>query len=99
MSVRGIRWGISLAGGITFWLPDLVYHYVIKRSDASLGAIGLLNVGMPLGVVALYVSIGTNARAVKRSVALSLLFGTWLLGPAMVMLGWTSPVLALGQGD
>lgn len=84
----GPIWKDCLLGGVIFWLPDLIYHCV-KRSEPSGIAIFLLTIGMPLGVVVVYVAFRHYGQRHIRSVALSMLLGIWTLGPAIVMLGWT----------
>lgn len=77
-----------LVAGIGFWLPDLAYHYVM-RSEPSRAAVFALSLGMPLMAAWLYPLCMIWARAHKRSTAFSILAGIWILGPLMMMLGWT----------
>lgn len=81
------RWRRALFGGVTFWLPDFLYHY-LARSEPSTNAILLLTFVMPLAVIVAYFVTKLNAEGgVSR--AWSMLGGIWCLGPTMIMLGQT----------
>jgi len=85
--IVGTRWRDALLGGITFWLPDFLYHY-FARSEPSTNAMLLLTLIMPSAVTAAYFLAKRNA-ARRASRAWSILIGIWCLGPTMIMLGQT----------
>jgi hypothetical protein len=84
-------WKQALLGALSFWLPDLGYHYWM-RSELSRAAIWKLAVGMPIAVLVMYAAVlfvtGRHHEG-RLSTASSMLLGIWVLGPAMIMLSTT----------
>ena len=90
-------WKNALIGGISFWLPDVVYNVytAIEKAEPTRLAVLLLTLGMPLAVGFVYMGrrgrreFGSVVMSNGRSVALSMLLGIWAVGPTMIMLGQT----------
>lgn len=75
-----------MLGGVVFWLPNLLYHYLAKTEPTG-AALLVLTVIMPFAVcVAYFISRAKGRHSLHAS---SMLLGIWILGPTMIILGQT----------
>jgi hypothetical protein len=85
------EWRTILLGAFSFWLPDIVYHF-LRKTELSTAAIWTMTAVMPLLALVAYTAVlfGTGRRDEGRpSVATSMLLGIWVLAPTMIGLGQT----------
>jgi hypothetical protein len=80
----------ALLGAVTFWVPDLAIHAIAGRNfgRAGMAAATLLMVGATVSVFLRFDKSG-RATLVGWSRAVAMLLAIWLLGPWLIMLGFT----------
>jgi|HubBroStandDraft_6_1064221.scaffolds.fasta_scaffold540071_2 hypothetical protein len=80
---------VMLLGGLSFWLPDALWHAIARgRDSASLLDLLVPNLSMPLALLCMYLFL--KRRAVNRSargVGLPLMVGVWTLGGVFMAIG------------
>lgn len=84
------EWHSCALGGLSFWLPDVIYHYVLKAELNGL-VIFELTFLMPFVTAICYVAVFRARKHAesRQGAALFMLVGIWLFGPVMIMLGTT----------
>jgi hypothetical protein len=95
------EWRRMLLGAFSFWLPDIIYHYV-RKSELSEAAIWEMTAVMPILTLIAYIAVRltTGSRNEdRRSVAISMLLGIWVLAPAMISIGTTFAGAGLRSGS
>jgi hypothetical protein len=83
------EWPQMLLGGVSFWLPDIIYHY-LRKTELTSTAIWEMAVTMPLLALLTYATVLVIARRDdegRQSLATSMLLGIWILAPTMITLG------------
>lgn len=82
------EWRWIVLGGVSFWLPDVIYHY-LRKTELTSAAIWEMAVIMPLLAIltyATFVARHPNEEG-QQSLATSMLLGIWILAPMMITLG------------
>ena len=83
------EWRSMLLGGVSFWLPDVIYHY-LRKTELISTAIWEMTVTMPLLAMLTYATVLVVARhhgEGRQPLASSVLLGIWVLAPTMITLG------------
>ena len=90
VSVFCCEWRSILVGALSFWFPDVIYHYLLK-AELTRVAILELTFLMPLVTAICWLAIRTwkKRSEARREMAIFMLLGIWLLGPLMITLGTT----------
>ena len=84
------QWRKMLLAGVSFWLPDLIYHY-LHKAELTPTAILVLTLLMPITTAIFYIAVAFMSRkqGEMQAAAISMLLGIWLLAPVMITLGAT----------
>jgi hypothetical protein len=88
-----LRWiTVYWLAGFSFWIPDIIIH-VIRGNQFGSGALDIMSV-VTFPVIAAVLSLnalshGQQDAFTRRTVALWILLGIWMLGPLCTMIGAT----------
>src|SRR5437763_699462 len=85
------EWRSMLLGGVSFWLPDVIYHY-LRKTELTSTAIWEMTVAMPLLAMLTYATVLVVARhdgEGRQPLATSVLLGIWVLAPTIWVLAPT----------
>lgn len=79
----------ALAGGVIFWLPDIVIHAVRQKNFSGLDIL-ILTFILPLLTIVGFAVLWNLRRGMdsRAFIALSMLLGIWVLGPLFMAIGW-----------
>ena len=83
------EWPRMLLGGVSFWLPDILYHY-IRHTELTSTAIWEMAIAMPALAMLAYAVVLASGRhddGGRQSLATSMILGIWVLAPTMITLG------------